>query len=327
MRFMDPRPVPSTARIVLALLSVYLIWGSTYVAILFAIDTIPPLTMAGVRFTLAGGVLYALTRARGGPAPRRVHWGSAALIGFLLLSVKNGGVTWAEQYVPSGLTALILAGIPAWMVLFDWARPRGRSPLRQEVLGVGLGLVGIALLVSGAGDPTAPGLHPGGTFVLLLASLSWAFGSIVSRGLSVPDSAIQLTAMQMLLGGVFLLVGGAVTGEWSRIDPAGISLASLLALGYLIVFGSWLGFTAYVWLLRSTTPAVASSYAFVNPVIAVILGWLLVGESIGAATLVAMVVIVIGVALIVLRPRRTPGPGLPRVAPPPDPVGPEPART
>ncbi len=309
---MDSPPRVTPLRIAIALLAVYLIWGSTFVAILFAIDTLPPLTMAGVRFVVAGSVVYGLTRVGGQPPASRTHWVSASIVGFLLLSLGNGGVTWAEQHVPSGIAALVLAGIPAWMVLFDWLRPGGRTPLRQEVIGLCLGLAGIALLVGGPGGMGFGAVDPLGALVLVGASIAWSFGSILSRSLPVPTSAFQLTGMQMLAGGVFLLVGGAAGGEWSRLDLEAVSRSSLLALGYLIVFGSWVGYTAYVWLLRSTAPAVASSYAFVNPAIAVGLGWLLAGEEVGRSMVVAMLVIIVGVALIVLRPRP--------VSPPPPPV-------
>lgn len=309
---MDATPRVTTLRVAIALLAVYLVWGSTFVAILFAIDTIPPLTMAGIRFVVAGAVVYGLTRVGGQPPASRSHWVSACIVGFLLLSLGNGGVTWAEQHVPSGTAALVLAGIPAWMVLFDWLRPGGRIPLRQETLGLSLGLAGIALLVAGPDGMGLGAVDPVGAVVLIGASIAWSFGSIVSRSLPVPTSAFQLTGMQMLAGGAFLLVGGMLGGEWSAVDLEKVSRSSFLALGYLIVFGSLVGYSAYVWLLRSTAPAVASSYAFVNPAIAVGLGWLLAGEEVGPSIMAAMVMIVLGVALIVLRPRPT--------LPPPPPV-------
>jgi drug/metabolite transporter (DMT)-like permease len=305
---MTAQSSPSSFRVALALLAVYLVWGSTFLAILFAIDTLPPFTMAGTRFTIAGGLLYGFTRFRGSPRPTRPEWAGALVVGALLLGVGNGGVTWAEQHVSSGAAALFMASIPAWMVLLDWLRPRGRVPGVQELLGVGLGMAGIVLLVGITAGAALERGHPAATPVLVVSAFAWALGSIASRSLPVPRSALQLTAMQMLMGGFLLLIGGGLAGEWGRLDPGAVSLKSLLALGYLVVFGSLLGFTAYVWLLRWATPAVASSYAFVNPAIAVGLGWLLAGEQVGRSTLVAMGVIVVGVALIVLSVRNVPRP-------------------
>ncbi len=284
--------------IALALLAVYVIWGSTYLAILFAIDTIPPLTMAGIRFLVAGGLLYGLLRLRGYPAPTKVHWVSAAIIGTLLLGFGNGGVTWAEQRVPSGVAALILAGTPAWMVILDWLRPGGRRPGRRVVAGVLLGLAGIAVLVLAGGDPRADGIDPIGVIVVLASSVSWAVGSILSRFLRVPASAMQVTAMQMIAAGAVLTAGGAAAGEWPRVNLGAITGSSLLAFAYLVVFGSWIGYSAYVWLLRATTPAVASTYAYVNPAIAVLLGWAIAGESVDRWMIGAMALIVGGVAMI-----------------------------
>ncbi len=295
-------PPASRVGVGLALSAVYLLWGSTYLAIHFAVRTLPPFTMAGIRFTLAGGILYAILRLRGTAAPERRHWGTALMVGTLLLAVGNGGVSWAQQIVPSGTAALIIAGTPGWMLLFDWLRPGGRRPLLAEVAGLALGMGGIVLLVSGGGSLLARPIHPPGALVLVLASVGWAFGSILSRGLAVPRSPFLLTAMQMLAGGCVLLIMGVVAGEWAGFRPSEVSAASLLALLYLIVFGAWMGYSAYIWLLRETTPAVASSYAFVNPGIAVLLGWLFAGEVVDRGMVGAMALIVVGVALIILRP-------------------------
>ena len=296
---------PPVLSVALALGAVYLVWGSTYLAIRFAIDTIPPFTMAGVRFTVAGWLLYALVRLRGAPAPTRRHWGSAAVIGTLLLGGGNGGVTWAEQLVPSGIAALIVATVPAWMVLFEWIRPDGTRPTLRVVLGLALGLAGIGLLVvAGQADFSAARIDLRGAGVLLLAALSWAYGSIRSRSLDVPSSALQLTAMQMMAGGLLLLGAGVVTGEPARLELAAVTRDSVLALAYLIVFGAWVGYGAYVWLLRATTPAVVSTYAYVNPGIAVFLGWLFANEPLDGWMLGAMGVTLAGVALITFPERK-----------------------
>jgi drug/metabolite transporter (DMT)-like permease len=291
---------PSRLLVIAALASVYLIWGSTYLAILFAIDTIPPFMMAGVRFTIAGWLLYGILRVRGHAAPTRSHWLAAGFVGILLLGVGNGGVTWAEQRVPSGVAALILAGTPAWMVLLDWLRPGGVRPVPKVMAGLTLGLVGIGLLVFARGELRVESIDTLGAFVVMLSSVAWAVGSISSRSLSLPGSAMLVTAMQMIVAGVGLSLAGVVSGEWAAVDLSGVTAPSLLALGYLIVFGSWIGFSAYVWLLKNTTPAVASTYAYVNPAIAVFLGWAVAGETVDAGIFAAMAVIIAGVAMITL---------------------------
>jgi drug/metabolite transporter (DMT)-like permease len=293
---------PTKLRVALALLAVYLVWGSTYLAIRFAIATLPPFLMAGVRFTIAGWLLYALLRIRGEPAPTRRHWAATALVGILLLGVGNGGVTWAEQRIPSGVAALILAGTPAWMVLLDWVRPGGSRPRARIVFGVAMGLVGIGLLVYAAGNLRVERVDLLGSLAVMLSAFSWAFGSISSRSLKMPSSAFLVTAMQMIAAGATLILVGMASGEAARVSLALVSLSSLLAFGYLIVFGSWVGFSAYVWLLKNTTPAIASTYAYVNPAIAVFLGWAFAGETVDRWTIGAMAVIIAGVAMITIGP-------------------------
>lgn len=301
-------PTPSKAELVLAFAIVYLVWGSTYLAIRFAIDTLPPFLMASVRFFIAGGALYAWMRlVRGSPPPTRAQWRSTAVIGVLLLFGGNGLVVWAETRVASGVTALLVGIVPCWMVLIDWLRPGGTRPGSKVAVGLVLGLAGLFWLVGpdellGGGRTDLVGAG-----AVLLASLSWAAGSIYSRHATVPDSPFLSTAMQMLAGAVALAVLGLALGEPWRFDPAAFSLRSVLALGYLIVFGSIVAFSAYVWLLQASTPARVSTYAYVNPVVAVILGWLLADEALTARMIVAAGVIVSGVAMITLAPR-TPAP-------------------
>jgi len=292
------RPPPPAAQVALALLSVYLIWGSTYLAIALAIETIPPFTMAGVRFVLAGGLLYAFLRMRGAPTPGRGEWLAAGAIGLLLLGGGNGGVTWAEQRVPSGITALILAITPAWMVLFDWLRPGGVRPLGRTALGIVMGLAGIVLLLFFGGELRVEAVDRLGGLVVLGASISWAAGSILSRSLRSPTSPLMATALQMLLAGGFLALLGTLT-EWGQVRSMDSpSLLSIAALLYLVVFGSWIGFTAYLWLLERTTPALASTYAYVNPTVALALGWLLAGETLDRWVFAAMALILSGVLLM-----------------------------
>lgn len=285
---------PSPGAILAALAAVYILWGSTYLAIRFAVETLPPFLMAGVRFTVAGAILYGWRRAVGQPRPTRAQWRAATVVGALMLLGGNGGVVWAEQWIESGTTALIVASVPFWMVLMDWLRPGGRAPRPKVWAGILVGFGGVLLLMGGPG--AAPG-HLVPAIVLLLASVAWAAGSLYSRSAVLP-APLLATAMQMLTGGALLLLAGVVTGEVGRMDPAGFSTRSVLALLYLIVFGALIGYSAYVWLLRVTEPALASTYAYVNPVVAVVLGWLLAGERMDAGIVVAAAVIVGGVVLI-----------------------------
>jgi drug/metabolite transporter (DMT)-like permease len=294
---MVDRPTsPTRARLMTAFAAVYLVWGSTYLAIRFAVETMPPFLMAGSRFLLAGACMTAWALWRGAPRPTRSMWRAAGIIGALLLVGGNGGVVWAEQHVPSGITALLVATVPLWMVLLDWLRPGGRRPTLAVIVGVAVGLGGLALLVdpragTGQANPAAAG-------VLVVAALSWAIGSIYSKSASRPASPILGTGMQMLAGGALLTVLGLVAGEGPRFHPDTISTRSLLAWAYLVTMGSFVGFTAYVWLLRVTAPAKAATYAYVNPVVAVFLGWALADEPLTARTLVAAAIIVGAVALI-----------------------------
>jgi drug/metabolite transporter (DMT)-like permease len=266
-------------------------------AIRLAIETLPPFLMAGVRFIIAGVVLYGWARWRGAPRPVRTHWLAAATAGGLMLLGGNGGVVWAEQRVPSGLTAVLIATVPLWIALLEWlqggARPGGRV-----AGGLMMGLAGIALLVGPGELAGGKGIDLVGAAVLLVASLSWAMGSLYSRRARLPSSPLLSTAMEMLGGGLLLLLAGLVTGQASDLDLIHISLQSVLALCYLIAFGSLVAFTAYVWLLRVTLPAQAATYAYVNPVVAVFLGWALGGEPLTARTLLAAAVIVGAVVII-----------------------------
>ena len=289
---------PSRAKVISAFAAIYLIWGSTYLAILFALETMPPFIMAGARFLAAGAVLYVWSRARGARRAGRAEWVTAAIVGALLLFGGNGAVVWAEQRVPSGIAALLVSTVPVWMVLLDWLRPGGRRPGAAVIAGLLLGLVGIALLIG-------PGVMLGGgsvdalgAAVLIVGSLSWALGSLYSK-YAAPSAQPRLaTAMQMLAGGAILAGVGILGGEQARLELAQISATSALALLYLIVFGSLIGYSAYVWLLSVSSPAKVSTYAYVNPVVAVLLGWAFAGEALAARTLIAAAIIVAAVALI-----------------------------
>jgi drug/metabolite transporter (DMT)-like permease len=294
----------SRAAILSAFAAVYIIWGSTYLAIHFAIQTLPPFLMASVRFLIAGAILFVWSAQRAPRWPTPAEWRAAFVVGGLLLLGGNGAVVWSQQYVPSGVVALLIAVTPGWMVLLDWlwhgaARPGGRT-----VLGLVLGFGGIALLVGPAVLEGAGAIHPLGVAAVMLGSLSWATGSIYSRRAPVPPGGLYATGIQMLAGAVLLGAAGVASGEVSRVDAGNVSGASLLALLYLIVFGSIVGYSAYVWLLRNVDAARVSTYAYVNPVVAVLLGWAFAGETLTGRMGVAAAVIITGVALITLGQQR-----------------------
>jgi drug/metabolite transporter (DMT)-like permease len=285
-------------RLVAAFAAVYVLWGSTYLGIRIAVESLPPLIMAGTRHFSAGLLLLAWTRWQGAPAPSRGDWPGALLVGALLLLGGNGGVSWAELRVPSGLAALIIANVPLWMVLLDWLRPGGTRPRPLTLVGLALGAVGLIVLV-GPGQLLGGGhVDPLGAVVLIAAALSWATGSLVSRSMRAVSAPMVLVAIQMIAGGALLILTGLATGELARLDLAAISLRSALAWGYLVVFGSMIGYTAYAWLLKATTPAKAATYAYVNPIVAMLLGWGLGGEAMTPRMIVAGAVIVASVALI-----------------------------
>jgi len=289
-------------QLVAAFGAVYLIWGSTYLGIRLAIDTLPPLTMAGVRFVIAGTLMYGWMRWRGArqglPRPSVVHWRSALILGGLMLLGGNGGVTWSEQRVPTGLVALLIGTVPLWMALLEALRRGGTRPAGRTVVGLVLGFGGVAWLVGPGTRLAGPGIDLVGAGVVLAGALAWAAGSLYSRRAPLPAGGLTGTAMEMLAGGALLLLAGGLSGEWQRLDLAAVSARSLLAMGYLIVFGSIVAFTAYLWLLRNTTPARASTYAYVNPLVAVFLGWAVLGEALTPQIGLAMAVILAGVVLI-----------------------------
>jgi drug/metabolite transporter (DMT)-like permease len=285
-------------RVLVAFAAIYLVWGSTYLAIRFAIETLPPLLTAGMRFVIAGPLLYVWARRSGGSRPTRRQWLATAIVGGLLLLGGNGLVTWSEVRVSSGLTALLVATVPLWMVLLDWVFLRASRPSLNVFLGLALGLIGIVLLIGPANLLGKHRVDLIGAGMALLAALSWAVGSLYARRAPLPAAPLVGTAMEMIAGGVLLLLASGIKGEWAQVDFAAVSLSSWLALVYLTVFGSIVAFTAYTWLLRVSTPARVSTYAYVNPVVAVLLGWAVAGEMLTVQMLVAAVVIICAVVLI-----------------------------
>ena len=282
----SPRPLA----IAMALAAVYLIWGSTYLAIRFALEGgFPPFLLGGIRFLIAGGLMFAFLRLRGEAAPTRAQWRNLTVMGTLLLAGGNGMVNFAEQTVSSGLAAVAVASAPIWMGVF--AMMRGDKPTRVEWIGIGVGFIGVLWLnMGGAISGSMQGL-----IALLIASIAWSFGSIWSRGRDLP-SPFMAAAGQMLCGGVVMMIIALITGE--RMDMP--TPKALGAFAYLVVFGSIIGFTAYIWLLHNVRPALAGSYAYVNPAIAVVLGAWLAGERASTAELGAMLVILAGVVVITL---------------------------
>ena len=284
------------------LIAIYIVWGSTYLAILFVVETMPPFLAAGFRFLIAGAVLYTFRRLRGDQVPVRIEWRSAAIVGLFLLVGGNGGVMWAEQRVPSGIAALMIASVPLWMVLLDSLRPGGRRPNSLVIVGVLAGFAGILILI---GPSQLIGIEGQvdllGAFVLLLAAFFWAVGSLYNRGAKLPASLLLGTGMEMLVGSLGLFLLGTVTGEWSQLDFASVSTRSWLGFAYLVVFGSWVGFASYIWLLRVAPTMLVSTYAYVNPLVAILLGSLLAGEQLTTRVLLAAIFILGSVVVITLK--------------------------
>jgi drug/metabolite transporter (DMT)-like permease len=294
-----PRTHATPTQIWAALWAVYIIWGTTYLAIRVANETLPPLIAAGIRFVIAGAVLYAWSVRRGdvgGDRPTRSNWKAAAIVGIGLVAGGNGLVVLAEVTVPSSIMALIIALVPLWMALIDRVL-LGHEVRLATTLGLLLGFGGIVLLIGGAAaDASAP---VSGLAIGVLASLSWTGASLYSRNAPLPRRPLVGAGMEMLIGGAVLVAAGVLRGELGSIDPADFSAESLFALLYLVVIGSWVGFTSYVWLLRNARTSLVSTYAYVNPIVAVTLGWLILDETITARILFAAVVTIAGVAIII----------------------------
>jgi drug/metabolite transporter (DMT)-like permease len=299
-RFHRGSPRGDRARLMAAFAAVYLVWGSTYLAIRYAIETLPPFVMAGARFIFAGLILIVWALVRGAEFPTARHWGSAAIVGAFLLLGGNAAVVWAEQRVPSGLAAVLVATVPLWMVVIDRLRPGGRHPGGRVLLGVALGLAGVGLLVGHGEFAGGRGVDTAGALALVAGSLSWALGSLYAKSAKLPSSPTLATGMEMLCGGLLLLIAGSITGEWAGLDLAQVSARSWVSLAYLVTFGSLIGFTAYIYVLARTTPAMATTYAFVNPVVAVFLGWAIAGEPVTARTAIAASIIVAAVVVITI---------------------------
>jgi drug/metabolite transporter (DMT)-like permease len=289
---------PARLKLMLAFAAVYIIWGSTYLAIRYAVETLPPLLFAGSRFIIAGFMLYGWARLRGTAKPTLANWRTSLVIGGLLLLGGNGAVVLAERSVPSGLTALLIATEPLMVVLLDWARPGGLRPAGRVAMGLALGMAGMFILIGPTSLAGTSEVNLAGAALLIAATISWAAGSVYAAKTRTQLSPILFAAMQMIAGGALLLVVGLGRGELHDFAFAAVSLRSLVALAYLILFGSLIAFTSYSWLLRVTPPSRAATYAYVNPIVAVLLGWSFAGESLSLRTMIAAAVIVAAVVLI-----------------------------
>lgn len=297
---------PSRLALIAAFAALYVIWGSTYLGILFAIDSIPPLLMAGSRFLTAGLLLYTIARWQGAPRSGWIDWRTAAIVGACLLLGGNGGVTLAEQYVPSGLAAVIVATVPIYIALLGWLTGTAARPRPLVWLGLAGGFCGVAILVaSSLRMPT--GDHPKagfGMLILLVSSFLWSAGSLYSRRAKNAPSPFLAAGQQMLCGGALLLLGGIASGELRQFDSHRVTWLSLGAWFYLVTIGAIVAFSAYIWLLRHCDPAKVATYAYVNPVVAVLLGAAFAGETLTARTLVAAALIIGSVAVVITADQR-----------------------
>ncbi len=296
---------PSRTALLLAFAAIYLIWGSTYLGIRVAVESMPPFLMAAARFLIAGTILFTFLKLRGAAWPTARQWRLNAVIGTFLLLGGNGAVVWAEQYVPSGLTALLIGIGPLFIVLTEWAWPGGTRPGGTTMFALLLGFAGVTWLAAPWENASHGGLHLGGVAAILLACASWGIGSIYSRHAKHGADSWIASALQMLGGGGALLVAALLHGDFGTLDLPAIPLRAWGAFAYLIGMGSLVGFSTFVWLMKHSTPARVATYAYVNPVVAVFLGWLLLDEPIGPRTLVATAIIVTAVVIITVQKNKS----------------------
>ncbi|MEQ1903311.1 MAG: EamA family transporter [Pirellulaceae bacterium] len=289
-------------RLILALGAVYIIWGSTYLGIQIAIKTLPLFLMAGSRFVVAGLILYIISRPKA-ERPTASQWRVAALVGGLLIFGGNGLVCFAQQQVPSGMAALLVGTLPLWMAILNWRFFRGPMPTWRTYVSIATGIIGLALLLSDSGLMTSMDRAWYG-LALLAAPISWAIGSLRSRQGGLPKSIWLSTAMQMICGGSFLLIVGILRGEVSQVNFENFSRESIYAWLYLLIFGSLIAFSAFIWLMKNAEPDLVATYAFVNPVVAVFLGWYIANEKLSPNQLLGMTLVVAAVAMTVLKPKR-----------------------
>ena len=289
---------PNT-RIWLALISVYLIWGSTYLAILYVVKTIPPFMAGGMRFITAGLVLFIWRISKGDSLPTRRQWRDAGIIGLLLLLGGNGLLLWAEQYVPSGISSLLISTVPIWMVIIESMRPGGEKPTVKAIIGLMLGFGGVAFMI-GPGELSSEigALHPLGLIALPVGALLWSLGSVYSKSADLPSSSLMTTSAEMLIGSIGMFIVATFRGEWGGFTIGMVESTSWIALLYLTVFGSLGGFVAYAYLLKNAPISLVSTYAYVNPIIAIILGSWVAHEALNGRAVLAAIIILGAVILI-----------------------------
>lgn len=301
---MTNREAPSTLAFVLAFAAVYLIWGSTYLAIKLAVDSIPPFLMLSTRFGAAGLILYSYMRLTGTPRPSVREWKSALLVGGLMLAGGTGTLGWSEQFVPSGLAALLVSTAPLWMVLLDWLWKKNERPKALTLFGIAIGFVGVIVLIDPAGVLSTNEIDYFAATLIVVGAFSWSLGSLKSRDADLPSNPFLAASMQMTSGGLVLGIIGIFMGEVGQFDASTITGQSVMAWTYLCLIGSFIPFIAYIWLMRNTTPARVSTYAFVNPIVAVLLGWAIANEPVTINIIVAIVLLVGAVVLITQQGRR-----------------------
>jgi len=283
----------------LALLSLYIIWGSTYLAILFVVETIPPFISAGIRFLISGLILLIWRKLARDPMPTRIQWRSAAIVGTLLLVGGNGLLSWSEQRIPSGVAALLIGTVPLWLVLIEALRMGGTKPNWQSLLGLAIGFTGIVVLIGPIDFTGQAGRYElVGILICLVAAFLWSLGSIYSRGADLPQSALMTTGMEMVTGSIGLFIVAMLIGEWQNFSLGDISSKSMYGLIYLITIGSLIGFVSYAWLLRNAPVSLVATYAYVNPLVAILLGSLLAQEALTPRILIAAGVIIGSVVLV-----------------------------
>lgn len=294
---------PSRVRIAAAFAVIYVLWGTTFLGIHYAIETLPPFLMGSVRFLLSGAVLFGWARFRGVSMPSKGQWKTAVIAGSFFMLIGQGGVVWGQQSVPTGVTSVLVGTIPMWILVLEWLRPRGQRPGLVVSLGLLLGFSGVVVLLA----PWRPGageIDPVGAAAVLLAALAWAAGTLFVRSADKPASGPQSAGMQMLAGGALLLVPATINGDWIAVSPGDVSLTSVLAVLYLVVFSSIIAFGSYSWLLGVCRPTRVATFAYVNPVVAVGLGWLFVGEPLSGRMILAMAVTIGAVAVVSSAPAR-----------------------
>ncbi len=301
----SPNAVTVALPVVAAFAGIYIIWGTTYLGIAFAIQTIPPFVSGAARFLIAGALMYVWLRMRGRAPLAGVNLAAAAWTGVLLSGLGNGFVIWSQQGIPSGIAALIVTAVPVVVLVLDWAFFSKQVPTRSALAGTGIAIAGVVAIVMHTRSLSGS-VHTLHLLALIVAIVAWSLGTLVQKRYATAQSVLSFTCAQMLFGGLFQLVMSWLDAEWSRFDPSAVSMASVLALGYLIVFGSLVGLNCYLWLLTRVPASKVTTYALVNPVVALILGALVLDERITLVAIVAAALVLVGVALVLFqdwRPR------------------------